>query len=215
MIVSELFKNVNDSYRGTDDDAPTSGTDFAYWLRVANRKINEWATDTRNIWESLWEIRSITEIVAGTQSYALQTEPIALSDEIIVTDISGIDHAYRVIKAKERNRFTKAVYVVGNTLTFTDEIDDTLVGGTIKVPGYWLPDDLEDEESVVVVDNPYWLVYAVAADLAANDLTYASKEANLNGKANSLYLAMASANRRGTNNNPRITPTNVRRIRNV
>lgn len=224
MITAELFAEVNDAYRGTDDGVPTVGTtDHDYWLRIANRKINEWARDTKNIWESLWDIKTVqvgdplvdVVIVAGTQDYTLNNIPIALSDKIIVTDTDGNDHTYQIIKAKERDRFTEAVYIVGATLTFVDDINtgDTIVGGTIKIPGYWMPTTLTT--GAIVIDDPYWLVYAVAADLASNDLTYSAKAGNLQAQANNLYMAMASANRRGTNNNPRKTPTNIERITGV
>jgi hypothetical protein len=80
------------------------------------------------------------------------------------------------------------------------------------VPGYFLPEDLTADTDTVPVDDPYWLVYTVASELAFNDLTYADKYAELNNKANNLYSMMIKANRNATNKYPRTIRTSVNRI---
>jgi hypothetical protein len=63
-----------------------------------------------------------------------------------------------------RDEYTDAVYLAGSDLVFVDEIaaDSQLVGGTISVPGYYMPDDLVDFTDTVPVDDPNWLALAVA-----------------------------------------------------
>jgi hypothetical protein len=217
MITSDLFIQVNGAYRGTDDDAPTSGsTDHELWLATANRKIAEYARDGKQSREALFEVRNVGTVVAADQVYDL-AEIVLPADSVIVTTVAGNDIEFTIVKPQERDRFSNAVYISGmnpQTLTFYDEIDadSEIVGGTIKVAGYWLPDDLDDDADVVPVDDPYWLVYAVAAELAFNDLTYENKYPDLVAKANNLYRQMNSNNRRGTSGNPRTVQTNVTRI---
>lgn len=218
MEVSTLFTQINTAYRGSDDDAPAAGTtDFSLWMSTINRKINEWATDGKNTWQSLFEIRSIGIISVGTQTYDLDIDISVPADSVIVTTTTGKDIEFTICKPQERKRYLHAVYVSGRnpqTLTFQDTIvaADQIVGGTIKVAGYYITADLTSLTDTVPVDNPYWLVYAVASELSFNDLTYESKSADLNAKANNLFSGMVSDNRRGTNNNPRIARTNVNRI---
>lgn len=219
MNVSDLFTQINAAYRGTDDDAPTAGTtDYALWLTTTNRKKHEWATDAKNEWESLFDgARTIGTVTVGTQSYDLDDDFMGPSDEIIVTTTSGQDIKYAIVKPSERGSVYRSVYVSGRdpqTLTFYDVIlsSDQIVGGAIRVPGYYEPDDLAKAVDTVPVDDPYWLVYAVASELAFNDITYQDKVPDLNAKANARWNNMVSKNQKGTNNNPRKVRTNVARI---
>lgn len=284
MLVSTLFDQINGAYRGSDDDAPTTGTDYTLWLNTTNRKISEWAGDDKNVWKSLFlyekpnepgtvlttgtttltgtdtyftdykagdtitvsgeTVRIIDTITsntvltvtvafsntasgktythvsiieAGVQTYSLHRSFMYPSDKTFVSTTTQ-DIEYMIGKPQERSRYNNEVYISGKhpqTITFYDDIetDSNLVGGTLKVPGYYAPNDLTASTDTVPVDDPYWLVYAVASELAFNDLTYSDKSPDLNAKANNLYSGMISTNRRGSNNTPRVARTNVERIR--
>lgn len=218
MILSTLFAQVNNAFRGSDDDAPASGTDdYTLWLNTVNRKLSEWARDGKQARESLFEVRDIGTVAAGTQTYDLDDEILIPADKVVVTTTDDIEVEYVICKPQERDRFDNAVYISGSDpqkLTFADTIasTDNVVGGTISIAGYFIPDDLASDSDTIPVDDPYWLVYAVASELAFNDLTYEAKADSLNTKANNLYMQMNSNNRRGTNNNPRTVSTNVYHI---
>lgn len=286
MIVQEFFEQVNISFRGTDDDVPAAGSaDSLMWYRTMNRKINEWATDAKNIWQSNFHyekpnepgtvattatttltgtstyftdyqigdtitvsgetVRTIativsdtsltvtvafsntgsaktfthkTIIVTGVQSYSVHRNLLNPSDVAIVTTTTQDIH-YMIGKPQERSRFLNEVYLSGRQpqlLTFYDTISATsnsqLIGATLKLPGYFVPNDLTALTDIIPVDDEYWLVYAVAGELAFNDITYSDKAPDLNAKANNLYSGMVVANRKGTNNYPRQARTNVNRI---
>jgi hypothetical protein len=220
MILSTFFDQVNSSYRGTDDDAPAAGTpDYDVWLLTTNRKIHEYATDSNHLWQCLFDPdRTIAPVIsAGLQTYNLSTDFFAPSDVIIVTTTGGQDIEYTVVAPEDRGTVFRSVYVSSDnpqTLTFYDDIvtGSEIIGGTIKVPGYYIPADLTTATDVIPVSNPYWLVYAVAAELAFNELTYESKTADLEGKANNLWNVMVAKNRRGTAGNPRKVRYQVTRI---
>lgn len=219
MILSEALLQINASFRGSDDDVPTAATpDYTLWLLTINRKIREWARDPKNKWKSLYDIQALTPVVGiGVQTYNLPNSFLRPSDKVIVTTTSGKDITYRVVEPQERYRYYNAVFVSNSnpqTLTFYNDIiaNDQIVGGTIRVPGYFIPADLVSLTDIVPVDDPDWLVYGTASELAFNDLTYESKYVDLNSKANNLYSMMAHGNRSGTNNNPRVAQTRVPRI---
>lgn len=285
MILSTLFQQINAAFRGTDDDAPTLGTpDYTLWLDTTNRKQQEWARDSKNVWASNFHynapnepgtvtttgtatltgtstfftdykvgdtitvsgetartIATITSdtvltvtvaftntaalktfthktiIASGVQSYNLHRNFLAPSDRAgVTTTTQTLKYDYG--KPQERDRFKNEVFIHGSNpqvIRFQDTIDASSqsVGGTLIVPGYFVPNDYENATDTIVVDDPYWLVYAVASELAFNDLTYESKTIDLNTKANNLYNQMAITNRRGTSNYPRLARTNVNRIR--
>ncbi len=216
MILSELFSQVNTTFRGSDDDVPAVGTtDYTLWLGTTNRKINEWARDGKRTWESLFEVRTVGTIATGTQSYGLD-DILVPSDDVSVTK-AGIVTKYNLVKPQERGRVSSCVYISGRdpkSLVFHDPILSTssIIGGSITMGGIWLPANLTKGTDVIPVDDPYWLVYAVASELAFNDLTYQDKYPDLVNKANNLYSKMVSNNNRGTNNNPRTLRTTITRI---
>lgn len=218
MDVNTLFGQINSAYRGSDDDVPVSGTpDYDLWIYTTNRKIAEWARDRKNKWRSLWENREVGTIATGTQDYELDDEILWPSDKVVITTTEGYKRYRTLIKPEERIHTYDTAYIWGRdpqTLTFETDIvsTDDIVGGTITLGGYWVPDDITSLNDTVPVDDPYWLVYAVASDLAFNDLTYESKSVDLQTKANTLYSQMAHANRAGTYDNPRTAAYNTNNI---
>lgn len=220
MVLSDFFNQVNSAYRGSDDDTPAAGTaDRTLWVLTTNRKIREWATDPNTRWRSRFSATYSPGIIAsGTQSYNLATTFFAPSDKVIITKTDGNDVEYEIVSPQDRDQVSKAVYISGTNpqvLTFYDEItsDSDIVGGTIYVPSYSIPADIEDDDAAVIpVDDPYWLVYAVAAELAFNDITYEYKNADLQAKANNLWVKMLATNRQGTAGNPRVARYNIMRI---
>lgn len=215
MLVSTLFDRINSALRGLDDTTPTEGSEEAnYWLGIINRKKDEWATDPFENWSSLFQINNVTgTITAGDQTYALPTGLLRPSDVVKVTNGSQ-EFKLDIVEPQLRDQYTDAVYLTGSDLVFVDEInsDSQLVGGTISVPGFYLPDDLVLFSDTVPVDDPNWLALAVAAELAFSDVTYEDKYSDLQGMANNLYNRMKSANRKGTIVSPRAAQTKVRRI---
>lgn len=158
-------------------------------------------------------------IGVGVQEYSLHRGLLEPSDRVVVTNIDGSTVYYYLVEPQQRAIYpTNTVYTSGRNpqiLTFTADINtgDRIVGGTIQVPGYYMPSPLSAATDLIPIDDPMWLVYAVASEIAFNDVTYEDKYVDLNTKANNLYTLMASTNRRGTANNPRRVLTNVKRIR--
>ena len=135
-------------------------------------------------------------IAAGVQEYALHRNFFVPSDTATVTtSIQDMTLGF----AKPQERVYTDLYISGRSpkmLTFYNDIESgsQLVGGTLKVPGYYLPDDMVNATDEVPVDDPTWLVYATAAELARNDAAKDDQFANLVGMANELYRKMIDAN---------------------
>lgn len=155
-------------------------------------------------------------IKTGVQEYSVHRNFYVPSDTVTVTT-STQDVTYGYIKPEAR--ITGDVYISGRfpkKLTFYNDIIATsqIVGGTLKVPGYYIPDDMVLSTDLVPVDDPTWLIYAVASELARNDPAKDSDFANLAGMANEIYRKMINANmqigflqgNRIPNNIPQISP---------
>lgn len=226
MLVSEFLTHVSYALRGIDEDAPTIGDDEAtQWLYTLNRKKNELFQNTKVLFDETWEIKSLGAITAdATPSFNCDATLIAPSDEVYAIDSDGLLSYYTIVKPRERSKTGRQFYLAGmnpSVLYCTNEIKATesIVGGTLHLPGYYMPADIdvstEDGTSTIPLPDPYWGVMAVASEIATNDITYEDKAEGLNTKANDLYLKMVRKNRRGTYGNPRRTASATYRIRNT
>lgn len=200
MIASNLILDIYRAYRGKPDSrTPAFGSDKAnVALAIANRKIVEWATDPRNKWNSLFEINSVGTISTSTLTYDLDDTFFLPSDfaKIVKTDASYVE--YPIVKAQQRNVLNgQSLYIHGSDpkkITFSQDIDTGLASGILYVPGYYIPSTLTAQTDVVPVDDPNWLVYIVASELARNDAAKDDMYPTLAGMANDLYLRMSNAN---------------------
>ncbi len=163
-----------------------------------------------------------TIIDDGVTDYSLHRRLIVPSDEIQITTTGSQNVYIDIAKPKERPRSGRVVYISGmnpQTLTFSNTISSTenIVGGTLKVPGYYMPADIdadtEDGTSDMPFLDPYYGVMAVASELAFNDITYEDKATDLAGKAQFLYQQMVRKNRHNTYGTKRPIPTSTYRIR--
>lgn len=224
MLVSEFLEYTNDALRGTDEDAPTLGTTEAnLWLRTLNRKKNELYQNVKVLWNETWAVQSLGAITASaTPTYTTDLDLIAPSDQVHAVDTNSQTVYYDIIKPKERPRNGRAFYLAGmnpQTLYCTNAITATedIVGGTLYLPGYYMPADIdvdtEDGTSTIPFLDPFYAVMAVASEIAFNDITFEDKAADLAGKANYLYTQMLRKNRKNTYGSDRPIPTRVNRIR--
>lgn len=224
MLVSDFLEYTNDALRGTDEDAPTLGTDEAnLWLRTLNRKKNELYRNAKVLWDETWSVESLGSITAdATPSYNTDADLIAPSDHVYAIDSNSKTVYYDLVKPRERPRTGRAFYLAGmnpQVLYCSNEIQATedIVGGTLHLPGYYMPADIntstEDGTTVIPFADPFYAVMAVASEIAFNDITFEDKAADLAGKAQFLYMQMVRNNRRNTYGNARPIATDVKRIR--
>jgi len=155
----------------------------------------------------------LTLIKSGVQTYNLHRRFSTPSDEVKI--ISTQTDTFKLEKPQDREAGVAYIHSANpQKITFYDDITATslMIGGTLIVPAYYLPADLVNATDIIPCDDPYFIVYSTASELAGNELTYADKAGALNAKANNLYRLMKNANRKGTSNNPRTAPVSVDRI---
>lgn len=212
MTVTELVAEVTDAWMG-DSDSPTDGSDeWNYILRIANRKLRQWARDKNRSWSSLYEERTFGTVSSGTQTYDLDEDVHKLSDFVYV-DINDTQYAeYKVVRPNQRGEHFNSVFLTGpegaKVLHFYDSIvaTSTVVGGTIRAGVYILPEPLASANDDVLIDSPDWLVLATAAEAARNDPAKDDQYSNLITAANDEYETMVLNNL----HNPHAQPGGVR-----
>ena len=184
-------------YRGKNTNVPTVGSE-KYNLIVAtgNQLMRNWARDPSVDWMSRYELRSQGNLSSGLQEYELDDDIIRLSDYVELRNTSNQKRWRSVVKPQDRARVSEGVYTYGRplVLTFIDTVGESLDGFTLYVGCYTMPDAFSNANDEVLVDNPDWLSYATAAELARNDPARDDQFGNLQGIANDLYAQMKAAN---------------------
>lgn len=201
MEAQELLNQIYYAYRGKGvSKVPAWGTEKANLaIAIANRKMKEWARDPYHRWASLFEVRDLADPIDPAQfSYDLDTDLIANSDYVFIVKTDDTRLEYPVVTPNKRNGNGQCFYIAGRNpkqlVWATETIDAGLDGATISLAGYYLPADLELVDDLVSVDDPNWLVYITAAELARNDPAKDDQFGNLVGQANDLYQKMVAAN---------------------
>ncbi len=203
MTAAQLLNSIYEAYRGkVASRTPAWGSDKGNLaISIANRKQREWCTDPRNKWNSLFEIRALSPVLdvttTPTYTYNLAADFYQPSDFVKIVKNDSSIVVYPIVKAQQRNVELQSLYIHGSNpkkITFSQIVDKGLEGATMYVPGYYLLADLANSTDPVLVDDPNWLVYATAAELARNDPAKEDNYPNLIGMANELYARMSNAN---------------------
>lgn len=150
-----------------------------------------------------------TIIATGVESYSLNRSFIAPSDTVYVLDTAGKKHYFEFTKPQARTSLNTEVFISGvnpKVLNFSTA-PDAIVGGTLHIPGYYLPADLTAGTDLLPFSDPQWGVLAAAADIASRDITYEDRTEGLMAAANNLFDQMAIVARRATYGSPRRIPS--------
>lgn len=194
MQLTQLVSDSYLTYRGKLSTVPVAGSEkYNRIVAIANRKQREWAQDSNIEWPSRYNQFAVGAVVPGTQVYTLDPSIIRPSDYVELYNPTTTQKQYvGLIMPAQISRYLKGAYISGNpsVLTFIQTLDSSYTGYNIILPCYTMVTDLVNPTDTVAVDNPQWLVYAVAAELARNDYAKEEQFGNLSGMANDLYQKM-------------------------
>jgi hypothetical protein len=159
-----------------------------------------------------------TTVIDDTiNEYSVHRNLLGVSDKVYVLDTNSKKIDLDLIHPQERDYLTQQVHLSGGNpqvITFTEDIvsGDSIDGGSLIIPGYYMPADLTTATEVIPIPDPNWMVAAVASEIAFADIVYEDRAETLNSRANALWNAMIARNRQGSYGRPRKTPYSVKRI---
>jgi hypothetical protein len=221
MQLNTFIQKVSYAVKGLDDDAPALGSDdWIYWVSILNTKKDELYVDTSKQWDETYEVIDLGTVSAdAAPTFDLDDSFLAPANSCYILDAEDRRHDFTFVKPQEATSDKQQVFIAGRdpkTLYFSKAIvdSDTFVGGTLYLPAYVLPDDVDptNGRKNIPLPDANWGVYAVAAEVAASDLSYEDKAPDLQARANNLYSIMTKNTRRGTYGNPRTSKTRTVRI---
>jgi len=220
MTVEDAIKSISYELRGTDDDAPSeSSAEWLYWVNKLNRVKNRLYKDVTKKWSQAYAVEALGTVVSASTELTLDLPAtfIGASNDAYVVTTDNKKVYFDVIKPEQRNNLFQQVFVSGSnpqTLIFTAEIEagDDIVGGTVYVPGFYLPADYTANADTLVFPDDEWAIVSTASEIAFSDIVYEDKAPDLNAKANELYKQMTRLNRKGTYGRPTQSTYNTNRI---
>lgn len=206
-------QQVQIAYKGNSNWPAFGTTKFLERVAIANRLYMDWVMDADILWNSLFATRTYGPINSSL-SYDLDDDVFFLSDGVSILRTDGNTDNFRVVHPNARNDNNgnrgivgsdygmPLVYLTGSaagtgsnlTLNFSQAFTAEQLGATIQVGVYTIPSTFSQATDNIVIDNPYWLVWATAAELARNDPSKQDQVPNLVGMANQAYSKMITLN---------------------
>lgn len=213
MTRDEYIQEANKKATGEDAAPETDSESYNILLAQVKTLTLEWqnAVDEQQHpinWNSLWNRQTIGTVTVG-RSTTIATPTLALirklskeDDGFSLEDGSGGCRYFSVVKPNELKIGTDRVALVKNKLIFADPFaaDDTWVGKNIEAAFYGYADIPAIGTDLISVDDPMWMVYRGAAELARNDFIKSGEYTNLLNLANERFDAMIANNRETSNN---------------
>ena len=193
MTVTEAIQQAFQYAQGKPT-APAAGTPkHNALLLIADSMQQQWSNEPGVEWETLSDNVTLTGTIDANNVIALDATIRGIrkgSDDPILVD----DDAYKLVSVSKlyRLRESKVVAKKGRNLKFSDASE--LFGGTVTVPALLYADRITTGDDEVQVDDPWWLVYMMAAEFARNNIIKSTEYDNLLAYAENAMIRMKEDN---------------------
>lgn len=187
MTEADLQAAIHTLYE-TDATPPTEGDDdYTIRRNLINIMVNRWENNTGTLWNELWTQTTTTPIVSGDSTYAAPSNFRFPGGYIKIYNGTTLYKTYRVIKPEEAQAFTDSseyAYFTGSpnggyTLNLNPVPGDDMNGFTIKYDYYKRATKLDATTVTSEMNDPYYLVWGVVAELHKSDNNIALYQAAL------------------------------------
>ncbi len=164
----------------------------------------DWQVEPGVEWESLSQDVSAGTVTADNDTYDLSEDIHFISkDENNYVVIN--EEKYKVVSVRQLSKYAYGRAVAHIVQDGTHSIKfsrpfregDALIGKEILVPCIIKLDDINSDESDVLIDNPEWLAVRVAAQYCDSFPSKRERYSDLLEQANELMMGMKSANETG------------------
>jgi len=181
LTESDLQDSIHTLYEADATTPASTDDDYTIRRRLINVMINRWEHNMGTLWNELWTNTSIIStgatltIGASTKTYAAPTSFLFPGGFIFIMDGSDIFAKIPVVKPEEAQISTsQAAYFTGNTssgytLRLTEDPADDWVGKTLKYDYYKRAEAMAATTDIPEMADPYYIVYAVVAELHRGD----------------------------------------------
>lgn len=202
MTVSQFVDNVVLLSEGKQASFASGATK---WLRIVaqgNFFLQQLARERGVNWNRYYSPVLSFGTVTATATFAIPSTVRKISQEegdtLRITHTDGRYTDYTFVPHDRLKDFDTGNYVakIGANIKFNIAFTATSpqFGGTIACPVYLFPTTFSLDADVLDIDDPNYLVYAVASDRVKNDVTRKDLRADLLAQANDALMAMKDDN---------------------
>lgn len=202
-IIEKTYTKVNGEYEAVVE----SSDDFKTYLNVLNQVMEQWADTPYVKWQSLYDMSYLLPdaVADGTFTY-----PVAEMDKIRLANtpydsvyfVDGAGAIVRTYKLVDQALFDASsnpniCALVADGLHLKSVSDD-IVGTSIRLPVYKLPETYLSAAQAVRVDSNSWLIAAMAAFICdASPVPFIARNAEKFAKEAAVFMkTMRDDNRR-------------------
>lgn len=202
MNTKQLVSAVMLKATGKVRNLPETDKKYQKILGIANLYIQQWESEPNVDWQSLYDPAYTIDTLSTDQAYTIDMTKVAKVSDVLGDTIKvkkdGQEREYTTVPPEQAGMYKgqNCCTIAGNKLVFIDPIrsDDHMIGGQITIPVYLHAPLLANQNSIVPVDNPMWLVTMCAAEYARNDILLQNQYGNLIEEANQLMQKMIENN---------------------
>jgi len=200
MNVTQFIAKVYLTSNGKTATLAATSPRYQKFLALANVLQDDWLSEPDIQWNSRYQRLSLGSI--NSDRVSLDEDIYEFSkregDYITITGTSGNVSYWSLVSAEEMRsfRYNNVCAIIGDELVFarTFVVGDNEYGGEVIVPVTMKLDTLTQPSDDILVDDPNWLVYAVAAEQVRNTVTKLSQYPALIQKANNIMVKMKQKN---------------------
>jgi len=202
MIVRELIAKSNLAANGKATELAPSSARYIQFLAIANMLQDDWMSEPDMQWQSRYDRLSLGTITSDRVSlddsiYEFSKREGDYITIVNPTDANGLAY-YSLVSADEFRRYKNDLTcaIIGDELVFSHTFvtTDDYYGGEVIVPVTIKLDPLVKPNDEILIDDPNWLVYMVAAERVRNTVTKLGQYPALVQKANAIMTKMRQKN---------------------
>lgn len=204
MHLDKIIQKAYKMATGDDESISRSEPSYGKYVSILNDLQRDWYEESLILPNERWASleREETIIISSDTQYDLDGElvihplnysPLSItlpSGEIIIPKLVSTTE---FIRSSDKNVYTASSF--GKTINLKKEFIDSAIGGRITYPYYVNLEEISNDDDNIIVDNPNWLIYMLAAEIARSDIVQAGQYGNLVALAQNAMTSMKNRQR--------------------
>ena len=204
MHLDKIIQKAYKMATGDDESISRSEPSYGKYVSILNDLQRDWYEESLILPNERWASleREETIVISSDTQYDLDGElaihPLNYSPLSITLPSGGIIIPKLVsttefIRSNDKNVYTASSF--GKTINFKKYFVKSAIGGRITYPYYVKLEEISNDDDNIIVDNPNWLVYMLAAEIARSDIVQAGQYGNLVALAQNAMTSMKNRQR--------------------
>lgn len=204
MQIDKIIQKAYKMATGDDESISRSEPSYSKYVSILNDLQRDWYEEPLILPNERWASleREETIVISSDTQYdldgGLAIHPLNYSPLSITLPSGGIIIPKLVsttefIRSNDKNVYTASSF--GKTINLKKEFIDSAIGGRITYPYYVNLEEISNDDDNIIVDNPNWLVYMLAAEIARSDIVQAGQYGNLVSLAQNSMTSMKNRQR--------------------